>query len=318
MNPDVWACVHNFLLPHEQGTLRRVATASYEGFAVCVALGNVAVYGDYYDAQLGQVESAPFPVDARALITEQRTYKVDCTLALVVHCPLHFKRSFASGQLGPFTVIDMRRCIDLSEISGDFLPSAPVLKYLHLPASLTHIGNSFLHNSAVENVDMSACTNLTRIGKSFLSMTKSLKSISLPRSITELGEHFLFMSAVENVDMSACANLTHLSDDFLRQSAIETLDMSACTKLICVRARCLSLTKRLKSVSMPSSVREIGEHFLFMSGVETLDMQACTQLEIVGQEFVREPSQLTTAKFASTVREILLRAQPRLDRFTFV
>jgi hypothetical protein len=236
MNPDVWACVHNFLMPYQQGMLRRVSTASHAGFAVCVALGNVAVYGDYCDAHLGHGDTAPFPVSPRALISEQRNHSADLTL--IVCSSRYLRHNFAFNTLGPFTAIDMRPCTDLIEISGDFLPSAPLLKYVHLPASLTTINCSFLKESSVESIDLSLCSGLTAINDAFLHDTNTLRSVVLPASLTHIGNDCLAWSAVESIDLSLCSGLKTISDYFLRK------------------------TKTLRSVILPASLTHIGKAFL--------------------------------------------------------
>jgi hypothetical protein len=94
------------------------------------------------------------------------------------------------------------------------------LTSIHLPPTLTSLGNSFMSRCYnLNNLDLSNLTSLETIGIGFMYECTSLTSIHLPLNLISISTHFMNRCyKLKTIDFLKLKNLTSIGDNFMDYS----------------------------------------------------------------------------------------------------
>ena len=174
----------------------------------------------------------------------------------------------------------------------------------HLPAGFTVVGEGILINYTPENDTAGKSVvvpdGVKKISSAFTGSDNVIE-VTLPASVTELSSHtFAGASGLVRVDMSR-TSVNHLPDALFEN----TMRLTEVILPDCVRtsgALVFSGTPELKSISLPSSLEEIGHSMFMDSGLTTISIPKSVKV-ISAYAFARAKS-LTEIKIPSSVESL--------------
>lgn len=221
--------------------------------------------------------------------------------------------------------------------------SNTLTEIVHLPSSLTKIGNYFVREcTKLTNINLQTLTGLTEIGNYFCEECSGLTSINLS-VLTELktigNNFFAGCSGLTSVDLSSFGNVTSIDYAFLtrcsgitqiknmnvlkkltkiessfcyRCTSLKSVDLSAFENVTSIGGSFLSTCTSLEDIDLRplKNVKEIGTYFLSNSTLKNINLSFLISLERMGHGFLGYSTNIKTIDLTKTKLKTIFETNP--------
>lgn len=175
------------------------------------------------------------------------------------------------------------------------------------PLSTRVIGdNAFYLCNVLRETNIGSLQELQYIGSGAFSRCNRMRSFVLPASVVEVGDAaFAYDVTLSTFELASGSSLESLGGSVLRGcTQLRELDMTTASRLSSIGEYAFASCSNLSSVSLPSSVNNIGEGAFMYTAVATADWSHLSSLPAIEGSMFYGVTSLQQMKLPQSVQEI--------------